>query len=232
MVGAPFSATTSEWTKLKGYNGATMPTWKPDAVTTSDQYPLCVRGSYTTDSSGVVSNGTVPNGQGDYIYALGNALNSLLTKESDFAARFGGVYAYGYNDGLEADSVICQSSPCGCAINTPVASKCDQTTKVPIVFMTENDAGNVNRIAQSSWDAWKAVEAQLPPAPESNRHCEEWKHSRKPAPTPRKRGRCLLLYFSGDAKPHSEMFDPKSKEVNNVPVCAFASPFQNAGAEK
>lgn len=165
MVGAPFSATTSEWTKLKGYNGATMPTWKPDAVTTSDQYPLCVRGSYTTDSSGVVSNGTVPNGQGDYIYTLGNALNSLLTKESDFAARFGGVYAYGYNDGLEADSVICQSSPCGCAINTPVASKCDQTTKVPIVFMTENDAGNVNRIAQSSWDAWKAVEAQLPPAP-------------------------------------------------------------------
>jgi hypothetical protein len=165
VVGAPFSATTSEWTKLKGYNGATMPTWKPDAVTTSDQYPLCVRGSYTTDSSGVVSNGTVPNGQGDYIYALGNALNSLLTKESDFAARFGGVYAYGYNDGLEADSVICQSSPCGCAINTPVASKCDQTTKVPIVFMTENDAGNVNRIAQSSWDAWKAVEAQLPPAP-------------------------------------------------------------------
>ena len=43
MVGAPFSVTTSEGTKPKGHNGATMPTWNTDPVTTSEHYPPRLR---------------------------------------------------------------------------------------------------------------------------------------------------------------------------------------------
>jgi len=153
LIAAPFAATTSEWVHAKGSDNEPLPPgWQPSfsnaSVAGLKNYPACVMQHVQFDSVTGVSTNTMVTGQGDYIVSLGKALANVNAQDADFGKRFIGIEAYQFS--YPVQTIIPVAAPCGGArAKDPPCGKA-------LVFTTENGQPGVNKVPQSSWDAFKA----------------------------------------------------------------------------